>query len=366
MDGLESHLKACDLFQFPDNMKAISFLTIEDFNTTGLDGTTAEDGKRPPTTELSNFYEFWWCEGASKKTGKEGGRWGLGKTTFHMASQLKSFWGLTVRQDDSRELLMGKALLKSHRIDDIVYPYEGYFKSGEGFSPIIDKDIVQKFKQNFAISRNNESGLSLVIPMPYNEIDSSSIVNYVIIHYAFAIFKGLLEVEIRREGECLNLNAGNLVDIAYSRDWKNTAWENVNVKELLQFLTDSIYNENIISLTVADNEKPEITKDSFGDKIDELKSSFNTGNLLSFKVPVVIKKINGTPSSTYFNIYLKKYPHLKQSEEFFVRSGITISDIKMLGNCPLRMLFLAEDSTISEFLGDAETPAHTHWNERTV
>ena len=48
----------------------------------------------------NNFYNFWWYEGKSEKKGKERGRWGLGKTTFHVASKIRLFFGLTVRQDD--------------------------------------------------------------------------------------------------------------------------------------------------------------------------------------------------------------------------------------------------------------------------
>jgi len=116
--NLERHLETCS-YLAPDYKEStrFSFITIEDFGTTGLDGATGEDGRRPE--KGNNFYDFWCREGISGKGGREAGRWGLGKTTFHMISKLRLFFSLTVRQNDSRELLFGKALLKTHRIRKI-------------------------------------------------------------------------------------------------------------------------------------------------------------------------------------------------------------------------------------------------------
>lgn len=362
-DDLEPHLRACNL-QPPDysNSDRISFLTIEDFGTTGLDGATGEDGRRP--RERSNFYNFWWYEGKSRKSGREAGRWGLGKTTFHLSSKLRSFWGLTVRQDDSRKLLMGKALFKTHRIDEAVYHYYGYF-TAKNYKPIDNEQDIRIFKQKFSIRRNDEPGLSLVIPMPDDEINGTSVIRSVIIHYFFAIMKGILTVEIRELGNYWSLNSDNLINIACSQDWQGTPWEGVNVVKLMQFINDSIHATDIIELTFSEEEIPEITEDFFSNRIGELRNSFNTGNLLSFRIPVIIKKVNEPLSSTYFNVFLKKYPQLKQSDEFYIRSGITISGVRMMGNRPVRGLFAAEEIPITSFLGDSETPAHTEWNERT-
>jgi len=89
---------------------------LEDFNTTGLDGPYEPDAKG------GNFYNFWWREGISEKKGQRAGRWGLGKTTFHIVSKIRTLWGLTVR-DDGKILLMGKALLKTHFLNGTRYHY---------------------------------------------------------------------------------------------------------------------------------------------------------------------------------------------------------------------------------------------------
>lgn len=361
---LERHLSACN-FLPKDYASAnrIRFITIEDSGTTGLDGATGEDGSSPE--KGNNFYDFWWREGMSGKRGREAGRWGLGKTTFHMASKLRLFFGLTLRQDDARNLLMGKALLKTHSIDGARYKYYGYFKPGEDFKPFNDNNLIEDFKENFSINRENDNGLSLVIPMPYDEVTDIEIMRSVIIHYFYAIMKGSLEVEIiTSSGIQEYLTANSIVNRAKTLEWNGTSWENVNVPELLLFISDSMHISDTNNLVIAG--APEITENSFGNRLEPLRSTFIGGNILSCRVPVTVKKIiNGERSSTFLKIYLRRYPQLKQAEEFYIRSGITIPETCEMKSRPVRGMLIAEDTPITEFLGDCENPAHTKWEEGT-
>jgi hypothetical protein len=362
--GLDQHLQACDLL--PSDYREcthVPFITIEDFNTTGLDGIIWESEKRP--VGRSNFYNFWWCEGKSLKGGKEGGRWGLGKTTFHIASKSRSFMGLTVRIDDKRELLMGKALLRTHRINDIPYNYYGYFVA-DGFRPIENATALNRFKQCFSIKRNKEPGFSLVIPMPQDEINFSSIVRSAIIHYSFAIMKNILSIEVDDylSKNHLLLNSSNLLNVAQRQDWRGTSWENRNVIEMLGFMNSSVNAQQIVELPCTNLE--DITESSLGSRLEELRNSFAKENLLGFKIPIMIWRKGESHIDSYFYIFVKKYSHLKRSEEFYFRSGITIPEVRpTLRNRPVRAMLVAEDSQIATFLGDSETPAHTDWNERT-
>ena len=126
LNELSPHLSASGFNRVGDS-EIIEFLTIEDSGTTGLDGDTGRSD--------SNFYHFWWREGISAKTGRRAGRWGLGKITFHLVSKIRTFWGFTVRKDDSRALLMGKALLKPHQVNSDIFDYAGYY-CDENWQPV--------------------------------------------------------------------------------------------------------------------------------------------------------------------------------------------------------------------------------------
>ena len=95
------------------DLRQPSFLTIEDFGTTGLIGSYE-------TRDDQNFNDFWRRVGRSHKASNKGGSWGLGKLVFPVSSDIRTFFGLTVRHDDpGRSLLMGQAILAGHKIDGV-------------------------------------------------------------------------------------------------------------------------------------------------------------------------------------------------------------------------------------------------------
>src|SRR5258708_10974469 len=84
----------------------VRLLLVEDFNTRGLTGD-------PAALDNDNFHNFWRRHGRSGKGGKSAGRWGLGKLVFSTSSQIRSFFGFTVRTGDPSPLLMGHAALSN-------------------------------------------------------------------------------------------------------------------------------------------------------------------------------------------------------------------------------------------------------------
>jgi hypothetical protein len=356
---LKSHLNACDLIdsvEYPENM---SCLVLEDFDTTGLDGPYEPDARS------GNFYNFWWREGISEKRGRRAGRWGLGKTTFHIVSKIRTLWGLTVR-NDGKILLMGKALLKTHSLNGRRYHYFGYF-SRDDFMPVENNSILSQFKNNFGVSRkDNETGLSVVIPLPVNEISFDSIIKGVLQHYYYPVLASTLKVEIQDNinNKQEELNSENLIEKASGIDWSGTEWEGIDIRKILEFVRDSL-NSQPIRLQIHDPTNPEISQESFGGQIDTIKENFLRGDSLRFEVPVTIRKTDGTEQESFVGVLLKRFPEFRKPFEAYIRSGILISEIKMLGNRPVMGLLIAEDPAVCEFLGDCETPAHTNWNERT-
>lgn len=389
IDELMKHVKACQFSasDIDSPQSNLEYLIVEDFGTTGLDGDTGRNNLRPQKG-VSNFFDFWWREGISGKKEIKAGRWGLGKITFHISSKIRTFWGYTVRDGDERfrELLMGKALLKTHYINSKGYKYYGYF-ADKNYEPLSDntpdgKAIIDDFKRNFSIDRRyDEQGLSLVIPLPYNEITFDSIKKSTIINYLFPLIKGILEVEIvdRRLGKPYFLNS-NTVGEAASWNWENTKWSDFNVQELFRFVLVAASTKASIKITRTEGSS-EITEKSFSDDYNEVKQCFNKGEFLSFDVLLHInmKKLDGAEKSSifsidypsnnqmppHFTIYLQKFSNLKKVEEFWIRSGIWISDVQSMEAKPVRAMIIIDDKTVSTFLGDAENPAHTEWKENT-
>jgi hypothetical protein len=359
------HIESCALLpQEYLSSDAILFLAIEDFGTSGLDGPINRDEKIKKGG-TGNYYDFWWCEGKSQKTGQNAGRWGLGKTAYHVASNLRSFWGLTIRHDDNRELLLGKTILKTHLRNGDTYDCYGYF-AGKNYESIETKEILQEFRSKFAITRNGEPGLSIVIPMPAGEIDHNAITRAVIIHYFFPIIKEMLVVQISDDKSEVILNASTLRDIAQQQDWSNSSWKDRPVDSLMEFLEDAatMPGKKKFSLKMPAG-TPVMKEDLFGDSLAEACRMFSENKLLWIRIPIIIYPKNGSAVNSYFDVYLQRDETLSKSEEFYIRGGITISEIKRLGNRRVRALLSAQDEAVCTFLGDCESPAHTDWKERT-
>ena len=111
LGGLQEHLRAPGngLQEIPSDEENCPVLVFEDFGTTGLLGDPAE--WKPQAGSKNHFYHFFRAEGRSDKGEKDIGRWGVGKQVFPRSSRINTVFGLTVRSDDRKKLLMGMAVL---------------------------------------------------------------------------------------------------------------------------------------------------------------------------------------------------------------------------------------------------------------
>ncbi len=122
LTGLHDHLNEIEAGRSdtPAQNEPMPFLVIEDFGTRGLCGPPDQecDEVSSPEGSHNDFFYFWRNVGRSKKHETERGRWGLGKTVFPASSRINAFFGMTVRSEDNRTLLMGQSVLKMHSIGD--------------------------------------------------------------------------------------------------------------------------------------------------------------------------------------------------------------------------------------------------------
>jgi hypothetical protein len=347
------------------------YMIVEDFGTTGLTGQHVK--KRVDEHTSSNFYSFWWEEGLSGKDGADKstrGSWGLGKTTNHMASDIMSFWGLTVREDDGKELLMGKSMLSPHWHGDTQYNYGGRLMNDDG-SPIKEPDIIDEFKEVFPVTRDsNESGFSVVIPFLDKEIKHDKVVKSAIIHYTLAIMMGELTVEVvekeNGEEETTVIENDSIEDIAAEYSWDDLSWKNKDVMNTLLFCreaVESFSNDDQISL----EKYKEISAIEDREDYEDIKEQFNSGELVSFDIPITLHPKSGKKVTESFSVVLKKYPDREiQPDEFYVREGMLLPDESNAGlaNRSVRGILVADTDELSRFLAGAEEPAHEKWNER--
>lgn len=351
---LVPHLRASGIDVEAVNLGMPRVLIIEDFGTTGLTGDFSDKKDRKP------FNNFWRRIGSSSKGGTAGGRWGLGKLVFSSASQIQTFFGLTVRYDDAQRTpyLMGQAVLSNHELDGKAYAPHVFFAeaSTTGLQlPVSDKTIVEKFRTAFGLTRQGEPGLSIAIPFILPQITEQSLVPEVLKNYFFPILTGQLIVEVGSE----LISEKTFDDVSARHGWA-TPEQNNSLVEFVRELNqankpDAILKESwIASIEQAlDDATLERLRIKLG----------NEAGLVHVRAPITLKRKDGTLSETFFDLFLKKTPDGKKGSALYVRSSITVPDeARYFTSRQTLGALVAKHEGITSFLGDAENPAHTKWN----
>ena len=229
LGGLGAHLRAsssgvsADIL--PTRDEPLSYLTLEDFGTRGLQG----DPKQSDDTDIeiggaarNDFFFFWRNVGRSRKQAGDLGRWGLGKTVFPAASRVNAFFAMTVRANDRRRLLLGQSVLKIHRLGDTrFYPY-GYFgglRLTISRLPIESPDFLDRLRSRLrarASAVRQASRSCSLIPDP--SLTPRSLISSVVRHYFMPILSGDLAVEVAHDSKVERIDAGSLARMFAASD----------------------------------------------------------------------------------------------------------------------------------------------------
>ena len=192
------HAEGSGLRDAPRLDEHCRFIAYEDSGTTGLTGDVTQyhevAGVKNP------FYYFFRAEGQSNKTDGGRGRWGLGKFVFPRSSRIRSFFGLTVRHDDKKRLLVGHSILRSHHVGDKSYTPDGWFGKkpdrNEASLPVSDQRCINKFIADFGLKRGADPGLTLVVPYCDERWTSAAVIEAVVQDYFFPVLNGQLVVTV--------------------------------------------------------------------------------------------------------------------------------------------------------------------------
>jgi hypothetical protein len=369
-DGNWEHVNANGngLRDVPKKEDPCTYLVFEDFGTTGLLGDIKQPFDEPKNK--NSFFYFFRAEGRTGKSEGDRGRWGVGKHVFPRSSRISSYFGFTIRSDDGKCLLMGHTILKSHKINENNYAPDGYF--GEQYEendlilPVSNEKTLDDFRKEFRLSRNNEPGLSIVVPYVDPDITPEHIKQAVVSEYFFPILKSELTVEIKTPNDKLTIDARNLLQIASSLSESS----NDNLPSIIELADWSAFRslgkEYVINPCIM--EIPTWSDELIPENLfDAMREDFDAGRNLAIHAGIKVQE-KGQPSKmSYFNAYIRQDGY-KKGRPLFIREGIIISDIYGRGfsgiSSPgVRSMVIVEDKPLATLLGDSENPAHTQWQK---
>ena len=357
------------------------YLTIEDFNTTGLRG----DPRDPVSDHKDNneLYYFVRTEGKSTKTGENRGSWGIGKYTYVDASAVSTFFFLTGRDPaggfTAGPLSMGVVATKTHVLDGT--RYEGYGYLGAVGSYGSDPEVIYPFESEgnlasdcteiFGVSRRSEPGVSLVVPYIDEELTGVEIFKSVVRNYCVAVALGKLSVVVVGEqGEEWSLNAGNLESVLEELLTKGDS-EAKELLPLVQLVKWGINPgcERVVLGKLPENEAPSWLLNYemlMGEERSEaIRGCIDGNEMLAVRVPVHIeKKRNSEKIWSHIDVLFFSSDHGTSQLPHYYRDGLRISEVSPSPKT-VRSVVLINDAPVTEMLGDAEGVAHINWSANT-
>lgn len=367
--GLEEHLHAAAKAMhtiLPRHDEKVPFLVIEDFGTRGLTGDPHIDPELEAASEekKNDFFYFWRNVGRSSKGEVDRGRWGLGKAVFTVASRIRTIFGITRRFDDRRSLLLGQSVLKTHVLGgERIYPY-GFFARFEKRNglplPIEDPILLDRFADDFGVHRF-EAGLSIVVPyFRDDELSIETITASVVEQYFYPILRGDLVVDVGDGARTHRISADTIDALAAAGE------RTQRLCALTRWSLSQKDDRRIVLPERNASAAPKWEESVIEAKqLTELRDRFAAGERLAFRVPILVKRKQARAAArSYFDVYLEHDESLRKPELHFIRSLITIPDVRVNGDKATRALIVIEEPALSRFLGDAENPAHSDWSER--
>jgi len=254
---------------------------------------------------------------------------------------------------------MGQAVLTHHTLPDgtrldshAFYAVEGK----EGFQlPERGSAAIKAFKELFGLRRSDEPGLSIVVPALRDNITLERIAQGVVRNYFFPILFGRLEVHV---GE-LVINEASFAEMAEKLDAEHFSGGHLATFIQEMKATRDPGFEAPLTLTVGWQKKE--MEGVLGDHLESMRQRFNDGDMVMVRAPILMKRKNGEELPSFVDAFLKRAPADHQSQ--FVRHAIVLSaEHKYFKARKTFGALIADDRAVSEFLGDAENPAHTGWS----
>lgn len=358
-DGQTAHAEAAGLELSDTHISKRSALVIEDFGTKGLTGAV-------DNVDDENFSDFWRRHGKSHKKGKHGGRHGLGKIVYSLTSQLGSFFGITLREGDAQAYLMGQTVLNIHRFDGRDYNPHSFFSKSLDMGelgalpiPIIEDQHLAKFRENFALQRTDEPGLSIIIPFPEPNISVDEMIRIAIHNYFIPILRDKLVLEFGK----VRLDSSTLRSAA--KTYAGTTIGNNDTDLLFSFIesANSLPEDQLFQVKKGWHKEKRLKDTAFSEKeLETLRKIFLDGKLIGLTLPIPVTSKNGKTTETSFKLYLQHNENIEVGQDFYVRAGITIPGEAKFKERKAFGMLIAEDDPIAGFLGNAEDAAHTRWN----
>ncbi len=322
LDRLLEHVKSSGLSQKLN--KEVEFLIIEDFNTTGLEG--------------DKLHSFFYGDNITNKD-KGGGSHGIGKAVFIECSNFKAIFGHSNFSGGST--FKGKALLKSHRLNNEDYRPDGF----------IDLNSNNALISRLFRRKPDEKGLSIAIIYPKEKDIMDNIYEIVMQQcYIPIILKKLIVVV---DGK--TLGHSEITEIKNVTDHAHTAAK--------------CYKPNIPTIRTKisrDDWKSKTGLSKTHDLANQIQKTLPTlGKHFALNILVSVELIKSQTNGRVLLMIQKKEEDDKKENVHYWRDDVLIkqqASIKTPDEFNIVVFVSSNRDSLGQLLRKLEDPGHLKWN----
>ncbi|GAB5387830.1 MAG: hypothetical protein Alpg2KO_07980 [Alphaproteobacteria bacterium] len=382
LDNLLEHRSRADLSPSSfSSSETVEWLTVEDFNTSGLQGSVTDRG--------SDFWMYWMNFGLSnKQSGQRGGR-GIGRVTFLIASRTQSVLALTRRHGEAERHICGMALLKAGSYPSTETSGSTEFKTSHShFARQINEDVfdlhdtpglADEFAEAFGLdgySAEQNSGLALVVPFPHTDssadqasedgeerawLSADRILAAAVEHFAPAIVSRQLVVEVSTDNQTRTLSSTTLTETVQSvQDCLKDRAVAARPFVFLDYLStnnETTGDQYNIELKSAVQRNVAFRKWMKSHQREEIRKSLSEGEKVVLAISFPLRK-NGNSERVSVTVICQQTEGPEKPMDLFFRAGMRIPDVEEQHRGNLDVAIFVEDSELANYLNLFEGKAH--------
>jgi len=379
--GLRDHIDAVDTVRNEKLSNLCRYAVVEDFNTSGLLGDSTTSTVPAGEDKADYSYTLFWNNSGegSKDTGSKG-KWGIGKVVFPMTSEINTFFALTNRAPGSacgREVVLaGQCILKYHHLAGERFRPQGWWgdssrEKGVLHAPAPERDH-DDFKADWKLSRETETGLSIVVPFVSSHMKLADLIEVVIREYFFSVLQGNLECHFRdldSDAEALILNSENLSDVIEDHSLKIELSRDLSKEQIKAAVSTSrllLSGEIVVPIIFG---KPPGRQADFSfddDFLAQVTESLDNNDKLLLEVTLPVPPRSGYKDSTLdtFRLAATKL-EFETPDALFIREGLLVRGPRARKVRNFSAVTSIEPGPLGDLLGSMENPSHGSWSSKT-
>jgi hypothetical protein len=329
----------------------ITWIAVEDSNTKGLLGNL--------TDRKGDFWGYWLNFGLSNKTGTGRGGRGIGRVTFLIASKIHAVLGLTRRSTDRTLAGCGMCVLKADQYGETFRSTHCYLAAQEQGSIYQLHDSTEfhtQMEEAFDLTPytedTSETGLSLVIPYPHEELDENGILAAAVDHFAPAILNGTLIVEVgvdRLDRESIETVAPCVKQFIKSKSVAGGVERYLKLIEKAQAGSSAKIDLPNTTAKLADHRDTETGV--------KLRSDLAESKEIAFHVRFPMAKV-GHYTTVSLTAVAALTPYAKVPIDRLFREGMSLPDVKTRRPSDIDLVLLVDDEPLAQYLNFCEGKAH--------